>query len=90
MKKLRVNVVRCRKKSDRHARKGYLVDALPKKVECQSENSGFCTLIEGETDKVKVKGALYTRDSYILQAFDLPENCVANYAKMVAKWLTTS
>lgn len=48
------------------------------------------TLIEGETDKVKVKGALYTRDSYILQAFDLPENCVANYAKMVAKWLTTS
>ena len=30
----------------RQARKGYLVDALPEKVECQSENSGFCTLIE--------------------------------------------
>ena len=41
------------------------------------------TLIEGKTDKVKVKGAPYTRDSYILQAFDLPENRVANYAKMV-------
>ncbi len=43
VKKLRFNVVRCRKKSVRHARKGYLVDALPKKVECQSENSGFCS-----------------------------------------------
>lgn len=41
------------------------------------------TLIEGKTDKVTVKGAPYTRDSYILQAFDLPENRVANYAKMV-------
>lgn len=55
-------MVRCRKKSDRHARKGYLVNALPKKVECQSENSGFCTFLELMFKKYKcVEGLTETR-----------------------------
>ena len=45
-------MVRCRKIRERHARKGYPGDALPEKVECQSENSGFCNLpYIGDTKK---------------------------------------